>query len=68
MVLLFFEISHHEKDEALFELLQNYFGVSRIYYKGPKSIIFMIRSIEELRLIISHFNNYPLITQKGGNF
>ena len=52
------------------EQLQNYFGVGRIFKHGPQSqsLLFKVQSTKELKLIINHFDKYPLITQKRADF
>lgn len=67
-----FQIGLHHKDKVLLEQLQNYFGPSsrRIFKHGPQSqsLLFKVQSIKELKLIINHFDKYPLITQKRADF
>ena len=67
-VELRFQISLHEKDKALLEQIKNYFGVGNIYKAGPQSIKFCVLSIEDLSVIISHFDRYPLHTQKQADY
>jgi hypothetical protein len=50
------------------EEIQAYFGVGKIY-KGEKNVYrYKVRTPKELRVIIDHFDKYPLITQKQANF
>lgn len=64
-VRLIFEIHLHSKDIALLETIKNYFGVGKIYKDENRSaIIYQVQSMEELNVIILHFDKYPLKTQK----
>lgn len=48
--------------------IQAYFGgIGKIYITN-KDIKYMVRSLDEILKIISHFDNYPLITQKKADF
>lgn len=66
VVSLIFIISLHQKDKAILESIQRGFnGVgSIIEYKDS----IKVESIKELRVIIDHFDKYPLITQKRADF
>ena len=59
-----FQIGLHIKDITLLEQIQLFFGVGKITKLGPESVQFRISSIEDLNFIISHFENYPLLTRK----
>nr|QBM31520.1 hypothetical protein [Arthrobotrys musiformis]QBM31596.1 hypothetical protein [Arthrobotrys musiformis] len=61
-----FQINLHEKDKALLSYIQNSLGVGIITKGGlnAKSIQFSVNSIKDLKIIINHFDKYPLITQK----
>lgn len=63
-----FKIELHEKDCALLEIIQKYFkGKGQLIVKKDKSI-FRVRSIKDLELIINHFKDYPLISNKHADF
>jgi hypothetical protein len=48
--------------------IKHYFGdIGKIYLTNDDSK-FVVRSLDEILKIISHFDNYPLITQKKGDF
>lgn len=64
----FFKISLHNKDRALLELIQRYFGVGKIYKHGKDSIEFRVSGLKNLSVIINHFDKYPLITQKLADY
>lgn len=63
-----FKISLHENDRGILESIKTFFGVGKISKHGIKSLQYQVRSIEELKIIINHFNEYPLITQKRADF
>ena len=64
-----FSISLHQKDKALLEQIQSYFcGAGSIIKQGPLSIQFQIQSVKDLKVIIDHFERYPLITQKRADY
>ena len=68
-VRLCFEIHLNEKDFALLEWIQNFFRVGTIVYKQKtKSIMFSVHSMRDLKIIIDHFDKYPLITQKRADY
>ena len=67
-VQLTFQIGLHYKDKALLEEIKNFFGVGNITKQGPESFQYRVSSIKDLVVIINHFKNYPLITQKCADF
>lgn len=68
-VALQFGISLHKKDIYLLELIKNFFGgVGTIASHGKMKVQWRVSSIKDLQVIIQHFDNYPLITQKGSDF
>jgi hypothetical protein len=68
-VALFFCINLHEKDQALLKKVQDYFGgVGKISRSGSNLLQFRVASIKDLQVIISHFDQYPLITEKHADY
>lgn len=63
-----FQIGLHENDRALLELIKTSLGVGSITKQGQKSIQYRVTSIKELKVIISHFEKYPLMTNKWADF
>jgi hypothetical protein len=59
----------HTKDKKLLETIRNLFGVGtvRVYEKNSLAY-FTVNRIEELSVIIAHFDKYPLISQKRSDF
>lgn len=62
-----FKITLHLKDKALLEQIQAYFGVGNIYVSGS-TVLYEVSSLKDLEIIINHFNNYCLISQKWSDF
>ena len=68
-VLLNFSIGLNEKDQTLLQEIKNYFSVGSINWKhGIKTIQFRVVSIENLQIILNHFDKYPLITNKWADY
>lgn len=65
----FFQINLHSKDLPILEKIQSYFGVGNINTTdGPQSIQYRVSSIKDLAVVISHFDKFPLLTQKGADY
>ena len=63
-----FNITLHIRDIELLKSIQNFFnGVGKINIQNNK-VNYRVRSKEELKIIINHFNKYPLLTSKFINF
>ncbi len=59
-----FSIVLHKKDEDFLKSLQKYFGgIGNLKVKS-NIVQYRVFSMEELDIILNHFNNYPLITKK----
>jgi hypothetical protein len=67
-VQLFFQIALHQKDKLLLENLQNYLGVGKIYKSGKDMLQYKIQSLNEIEIILNHFDKYPLISQKRADY
>ena len=66
---LSFTIGLHNKDLNLLRLLQQFFqGIGGITKLGLESSQFRVTSLSDLLIIIKHFENYPLLTQKRIDF
>ena len=59
-----FQIGLHKKDLSLLEQIKSFFSVGSIYKDGSQMVHFRVESVKDLVLVISHFDKYPLITQK----
>lgn len=70
-VKLVFSIELHNKDIDLLNQIKAFYGVGSIWVqnKEKQTAIFTVGSIEDLtNVIIPHFVNYPLLTQKRPDF
>lgn len=67
-VQLIFKIILYNKDLELLSQIQSYFGVGNISKHGDTTMQYYVKSIKYLTTIISHFDKYPLITQKWSNY
>lgn len=63
-----FQLALHNKDASLLIKFQQYFGVGKIYKHSVESIQYRVESVKELEIIINHFDNYPLISQKWADY
>ena len=63
-----FSISLHKKDINLLEAIQRTFDVGKIYKHGADSMQYRVSSLSNLRVIIEHFDKYPLITKKQADY
>lgn len=68
-VQLSFSIGLHQKDKVLLKEIKSFFGVGSLNTKhGAHSIQYRVFSIEDLEVIITHFEKYKLLTQKRADF
>jgi len=70
-VITSFKIALHQRDLALLKQLQVFFGgIGTITFdKATNSYSFRVTSLSDLKnIIIPHFKNYPLISQKAADF
>ena len=67
-IKLTFSVGLHSKDKVLLECIQTYFKVGGVFKQGSQSYQFRVQSTKDLAVIINHFDKYPLITQKQGDF
>jgi hypothetical protein len=66
-VNLSFPICLHIKDIELLESFSVFFGVGLVNTHGSTAS-FKVQSIKDLQIIVNHFINYPLKSQKGADF
>lgn len=51
------------------ELVKSYFGVGAIYDTHSANVSqFRVQSVEDLAVILSHFDKYPLVSQKREDY
>lgn len=67
-----FQITLHEKDLKLLEQIKNYLapaGIGHIYIKkGNNAVEYRVGSKKDFKVLIDHFEKYPLITQKLADY
>lgn len=64
-----FSIRLHEKDLNVLHLIQKFFGVGKVYHHvSIEEATFRVGSIQQLDVIVNHFEEYPLLTQKLSDF
>ena len=68
VVQLVYKIALSKKDLFLLENIKNFFNVGKIYKHGAESVQFLVGSVKDLEIIISHFDSFGLITQKRVDF
>ena len=68
LVSLTFKLKIHSKDINLLENIQNYFNVGNITYRKDGYVEFIVSSIKDIKVLIDHFDSYPLLTQKWADY
>jgi len=63
-----FQLNLHKKDLKILEAVEKTWGVGKIYKHGQDSFMYRVSSLKNLKVIINHFDNYPLITQKFADY
>ena len=63
-----FQINLHKKDLYLLESIKSYFCAGHISKTRSESYQFRVDSIKDIQVIIDHFDRYPLISQKFGDY
>lgn len=64
-----FQIELHEKDLEILKSIQTFFGgIGYITTATKNCVAFRARSIEDLKIIIAHFEKFPLKTKKQADF
>jgi len=46
------------------EAMKNFLGVGKIYVQGEVSVEYRVFSIKDLKIVLDHFDKFPLISQK----
>ena len=68
-VYLGFNIGLHIRDLDLLVLIKEFFnGLGSITKLGNESVQYRVSSIEDLKVIIAHFDSFPLITPKKADY
>ena len=63
-----FSIHIHIKDISLLEAIKKTLGVGKVRKNSKNTALFRIDNIQELQVIIDHFNKYPLVSAKRSDF
>lgn len=63
-----FEICLHNKDYDLLYQIKDSFGVGSITKHGCTTLQYKVKYLKDLNIIISHFDKYPLISQKWADY
>ena len=64
-----FKISLHKKDGKLLEAIQRTFGGGgKIYKNGQDALDYRVSSLKDLKVIINHLDQYPLLTKKLADY
>lgn len=64
-----FQIILHRRDLLLLEAIKSQFnGVGSIGNHGANQSRYIVTSLTDLRVILAHFEKYPLMTQKRGDY
>ena len=66
-IKLFYQIHLHRKDQSILAQIKNYFNVGKIY-NNSTACQYYVSSVEDLQIIIQHFNKYALLTKKQADF
>jgi hypothetical protein len=57
----------NKKDIEILEDIKYSLGVGQIYTSGTK-VFYRVENINELQVIVDHFDNYPLVTVKKTDY
>ena len=63
-----FKITLHNKDYDLLCQVKDYFGLGSVTKHGETTLQYTVKSIKDLDRIISHFDTYPLLSQKWADY
>lgn len=66
-VSLHYGLNVHLKDKQLLKEIQSFFKVGNVR-QGDNNCQFVVTSLKDLEVIIDHFDNYPLISQKYSDY
>lgn len=48
--------------------MKNFFGVGSITKHGERFLQYTVKSLKDLEIILSHFDKYPLLSQKWADY
>lgn len=67
-VELVFRLHLHSRDRALLGKIRDFFGVGRLTAVSENYAQYWVGALEDILVIVNHFDNYPLITQKWSDY
>jgi intein-encoded DNA endonuclease-like protein len=67
-VELVFRLHLHSRDRALLEKIRYFFGVGRLTAVSENHVQYWVGALEDILVIVNHFDKYPLITQKWSDY
>jgi hypothetical protein len=67
-ITLNFSIHIHIKDIELLKSIKDTLGVGKVRKNSSTTVIFRVDNIQEIQVIVDHFNKYPLIGVKVSDF
>ena len=66
-VKLFYQINLHIKDQTLLEQIQKFFKAGKLY-NSSTNCRYYVSSVQDLQIIIQHFDKYALLSKKRADF
>lgn len=63
-----FALTLHEKDVAMLRNIQSFLGIGKIHNNGNNRLQFRVDTLEELKVLINHFDMFPLVTAKWADY
>ena len=64
-----FQIELHKKDRAILESIQSTWGVGVLTEKKTRDVVtFTVSRLSDIKVVIAHFEKYPLITHKWADY
>jgi hypothetical protein len=63
-----FKITMHKKDNDLLCQIQDYFDAGSVTKHGETTLQYTVKSLKDLDKIITHFDKYPLLSQKYADY
>lgn len=63
-----FHIAVHIRNIALLEKIKSFFGLGKISKLGVDTFQYRVDGFEKLKVIMNHFDKYPLLTSKQSDY
>jgi hypothetical protein len=68
VIKLRFQIHLHKKDLFVLEAIKNFLGVGNTHVSKAGAVEYRVFSIKGLKVVLDHFDKFPLISQKYGDY